>query len=153
MEDELVFGLERRSGAESRPERLCVECHIVENVVVSGEETLERQGQAYSDIRRLESGQLGNVAHHAGTTLYFHSDARIDVYGRLLSEGTADEEVTLRCDRTDWMFDYLPYDMVSGQWRGIRFHGSSYGNKLTFTDVHGTFDGIVCDSSDVSQMK
>ena len=59
----------------------------------------------------------------------------------------------MRGDRTDRMFDYLPYDMVSGQWRGIVFHGSSYGNAVSYTDVHGTYDGIVCDSTDVSRSK
>ena len=88
-----------------------------------------------------------------GTTLYFHGDAGIDVYGRLLSEGTADNNIVLRGDRTDRMFDYLPYDMVSGQWQGIRLRSSSYGNSISYTDIHSTFDGIVCDSSDVSQLK
>ena len=66
---------------------------------------------------------------------------------------SADNKVVLRGDRTDWMFNYLPYDMVSGQWQGVKFHSSSYDNILTFTDIHGTFDGIVCDSSDVSKIK
>lgn len=89
----------------------------------------------------------------AGTTLYFHSDAGINVYGRLVSEGAADNNIILRGDRTDKMFDYLPYDMVSGQWKGIVFHSSSYDNVINYTDIHSTFDGIVCDSSDVSKMK
>lgn len=153
VEDELVFGLE--SGVEQKValNAYAWNATLLKNVVVSGEETLDGRDKPIVIYGGLKVDSLATLRITPGTTLYFHSDARIDVYGRLLSEGTADEEVTLRGDRTDWMFDYLPYDMVSGQWRGIRFHGSSYGNKLTFTDVHGTFDGIVCDSSDVSQMK
>ena len=89
----------------------------------------------------------------AGTTLYFHADAGIDVFGRLNILGNADENVVLRGDRIDRMFDYLPYDGVSGQWRGIRFHETSYDNWLQFADIHSTFDGIVADSSDVSRLK
>ena len=89
----------------------------------------------------------------AGTTLYFHNNAGLDVYGRLLTSGTADKNVVLRGDRIDHMFDNLPYDNVSGQWQGIHFHASSYGNVLTYTDVHSTYNGIVADSADVNQLK
>lgn len=71
----------------------------------------------------------------------------------MISEGTADRNIVLRGDRLDNMFDYLPYDNVSGQWQGIRFYGSSYENKICYTDIHSTFNGIVCDSSDVSKVK
>ena len=49
------------------------------------------------------------------------------------------------------MFDYLPYDRMSGQWRGIRFEETSYGNELDYVDIHGTFDGVQVDSSDVTR--
>lgn len=60
-----------------------------------------------------------NIA--SGSTIYFHGDAGINVYGRIISEGTPDKNIILRGDRTDNMFDYLPYDNVSGQWLGIHF--------------------------------
>ncbi len=89
----------------------------------------------------------------SGATLYFHGDAGIDVAGRLLCAGTPSANVTLRGDRLDRMFDYLPYDYVSGQWQGIHLLESSYGNEICYTDIHGAFDGLIADSSDVSRMK
>ena len=89
----------------------------------------------------------------AGTTLYFHADAGIDVFGRLNILGNADQNVVLRGDRIDRMFEYLPYDGVSGQWKGIHFHPSSYENWVQFADIHSTFDGVLVDSSDVSREK
>ena len=65
--------------------------------------------------------------------------------------GTADKIVTLRGDRLDYMFDYLPYDRVSGQWQGIHFNTSSYDNEIEFADIHSTYNGIVCDSSSVDR--
>ena len=88
-----------------------------------------------------------------GTTLYFHANAGIDVHGRLLCNGDASNNIVLRGDRLDRMFDYLPYDNISGQWRGIRFYGESFGSKISFTDLHSASDAIVCDSSDVSRQK
>lgn len=89
----------------------------------------------------------------AGTTLYFHSDAGLNVYGTLVCQGTADEPVVLRGDRLDHMFDYLPYDCVSGQWQGLHLYSTSYDNALDHTDLHGAFNGLVADSSDVSRLK
>lgn len=88
-----------------------------------------------------------------GTTLYFHNDAGMKVYGNLVSEGKPNANVVLRGDRIDRMFDYLPYDNVSGQWQGIRLMSSSYGNSLAYTDIHSAYNGVMIDSSDVNRMK
>ena len=89
----------------------------------------------------------------AGTTLYFHPDAGINVHGRLVVQGTAEQPVVLRGDRIDNMFDYLPYDNVSGQWKGIHFYETSYDNSIDHADIHSTCDAVVCDASDVSKLK
>ena len=84
------------------------------------------------------------------TVMYFGSTAGIDVYGTLSIEGEAGNDVVLRGDRLDNMFDYLPYDRVSGQWRGIHFYGSSSGNTLKYLDLHSATDAIICDSSEIN---
>lgn len=83
------------------------------------------------------------------TVLYFESTAGIDVYGTLEISGQPGQDVVLRGDRLDNMFDYLPYDRVSGQWRGIHFFGSSSGNSLRYLDLHSAMDAILCDSVDI----
>lgn len=81
------------------------------------------------------------------TQLYFHSGAGMDVYGALTVEGEPGHDVVLRGDRIDHMFDYLPYDRLSGQWKGVRFYPSSTDNHISFADIHSAEDGIVCDSA------
>lgn len=153
IEDELVFGLE--SGVEQRVNlnAYAWNATMLRNVVISGDTVIGGSEKPIVVYGQMRVDSMATLRIAPGTTLYFHGDAGIDVYGRLLSEGTADENIILRGDRTDRMFDYLPYDMVSGQWLGIRLRSSSYGNSISYTDIHGTFDGIVCDSSDVSQQK
>ena len=51
------------------------------------------------------------------------------------------KNVVLRGDRLDKLFDNLPYDRVSGQWKGIKINSSSYGNVMNYTAVHSAFDG------------
>ncbi len=152
MEDNLVFTLE--SGVEQKINLNAYswDADIVKNLRIKGDTVIssDRPIVIYGDMR-IDSSATARIV--PGTTLYFHSGAKLDVYGRLLAEGTADKNITFRGDRTDRMFDYLPYDMVSGQWNGIHFHSSSYENIMSYTDTHSTFNGIVCDSSNVSKLK
>ncbi|WP_051523106.1 right-handed parallel beta-helix repeat-containing protein [Prevotella sp. P6B4] len=76
------------------------------------------------------------------TTLYFHADAGLEVYGTLLTD-----HCTMRGDRLDRMFSYLLYDRVPGQWRGVRFCETSNGNVLNDTQIRNSCQGVVCDSA------
>lgn len=152
MEDNLVFVLE--SGVEQKVNLNAYswDADIVRNLVIKGDTTIssDRPIVVYGAMK-IDSFATATIV--PGTTLYFHSGAGLDVYGRLVAQGTAEKNIVFRGDRTDRMFDYLPYDMVSGQWNGIHFHSSSYENVMDYTDTHSTFNGIVCDSSDVSRLK
>ena len=89
----------------------------------------------------------------AGTQLLFHEGAGIDVHGTLVAEGTLEEPVVMRGDRTDHMFDYLPYDRLPSRWEGLRFTPESAGNRLCYLDLHSGTYGIVCDSSLTDTLK
>lgn len=90
---------------------------------------------------------------HKGTRFYFHGKAGLRIDGRLITEGTLEQPVVFRGDRTDRMFSYLPYDRLPGQWGGIHITGESYENHLTYTDIHGGSYGIVCDSTASDRIK
>lgn len=94
----------------------------------------------------------GNITVEKGVTLtlrntqlYFHDDSGVEVYGTLHVENCL-----MRGDRLDHMFDYLPYDRVSGQWSGLHFYESSTANRLTGTEIRNASEGVVCDSAAVS---
>lgn len=89
----------------------------------------------------------------AGTTLHFHSGASLKVEGTLVSNGTAAAPVIMRGDRIDNLFDNLPYDLLAGQWEGVRLAAGSIGNSLTHTIIRGGNYGILADSSDASALK
>ena len=150
--DNLVFKLE--SGVEQKVElsawtwdAVCVRgLNIAKDSVLSSKKPIV----VYDGITVAEGACL---TLSAGTNIYFHENAGIVVNGKLKCQGEAGNEVVLRGDRLDRMFDYLPYDLVSGQWQGIHFAASSYGNELQYTDIHSAYDGVVCDSSDVEKEK
>lgn len=150
--DDLVFTLE--SGVEQKVNlkayawdaNLLTSPTISEDATWTGEKPIVIRGQ-------MTISEGATLTLTPGTTLYFHENAGMDVYGRLVSQGMPGQEVVLRGDRLDRMFDYLPYDLTPGLWQGIRFHEESYDNLLEFTDLHSAFTGITCDSSDVSRQK
>lgn len=75
-------------------------------------------------------------------TLYLHDKANIIVYGRIVSQGTKDRPVTIRGDRTDNMFDNLPYDNLPSQWGSLYLREGSGQNVFENTNIHGMSEGI-----------
>ena len=61
----------------------------------------------------------GDLTIEAGTTIYMHEGALIHVYGNMNASGTREQPIIFRGDRTDMLFDSVPYRMASGQWDGI----------------------------------
>ena len=80
------------------------------------------------------------------TQLFFHDQSGLEVEGSLKMEGCE-----LRGDRLDRMFDYLPYDRVSGQWNGVHFHESSTDNELVETVIKNAIEGVVMDKAELDE--
>ena len=140
ISDDLIFTLE--SGVEQRValQGCSWDAVFMHDWVVSSNTTIESAKPiiVYGGLK-VDSAATLTVKN---TTLFFHDQAGVDVYGTLKTENTL-----MRGDRLDHMFDYLPYDRVSGQWRGIRIHSSSFGNELISTEIRNAEDGVVCDST------
>ena len=83
-----------------------------------------------------------------GTTLYFHNDAWMGVRGTCVCNGTLEENIVFRGDRTDRIFPYLPYDRLQSQWGGIVLFKESHENSFTYVDIHSGNYGIVCEPTD-----
>ena len=97
--------------------------------------------------------QGATLTVNAGVRLYFHPQANLVVHGQLIVNGTQGSPVIMRGDRLGNMFSEQPYDRIPGQWGGVIFKNSSYGNHLNFCDIHSGSFGIVCDSSGVNVEK
>lgn len=103
------------------------------------------------DTLRVDSGVT--LTLQPGCTLYFHDAAAMVVDGTLVANGTQDQIINMRGDRLDEVLNGVDYDIMSGQWGGIRFTGSSFGNSIRYTYMRGSTDGVIADSCNVSQVK
>lgn len=122
-------------------------------VCESGDTVYFKSGLPYIiyDSLVVDSDAVLNI--EAGATLMFHPNASLLVYGKLNVMGEEGKMVTIRGDRTDRLFPYLPYDRVDSQWGGIRFYSSSVNNVISYADIHGGTFGIVCDSTGMETEK
>ncbi len=143
ISDHLVFQLE--SGVEQRVVLRCYawDAFLLHNPVIKNDTTIatEKPIVIYGQLQ-VEKGATLTIRK---TKLFFHDQAGIQVHGTLITDS-----VLMRGDRLDHMFDYLPYDRVSGQWGGITFHETSTNNNMTYTELHSGTYGIRCDSSSLS---
>ena len=141
VEDDLLFTLE--SGVEQRVHLRSYAWDAVQltSLQVHSDTVIQSTKPLVFYGRGIEVDS-GAVLTIRGTTLYFHDKAGIRVSGTLKTEN-----VVMRGDRLDHMFDYLPYDRVSGQWEGIVIERSSTGNELTDTQIRNAMNGIMVDSA------
>ena len=143
--DQLVFSLQ--SGVE---QSICLQAWAWDAVklyspVIQSDSLIQSEKPliVYGDFTVAEGATLTI----RNTTLYFHDSAGMDVHGTLITDSC-----TMRGDRLDRMFSYLPYDRVSGQWRGVRFYSTSSDNVLVNTEIRNSCQGVVCDSAAVDSM-
>jgi len=143
VEDNLLFTLE--SGVEQKVNLRTYSWDAlqVKDLVINSDTTIETSKPLVVQGSGITVAQ-GATLTLRNTTLYFHDEAWLKVEGGLVAEGC-----TLRGDRLDHMFDYLPYDRVSGQWRGIDVKKEALGCWLTDTEVRNAWDAIIADSTQV----
>lgn len=146
-EDELIFTLE--SGVEQRLvlTSSAMNVDILRGEVIEEDKTLGTR-RPYQVFDSLVVAEGRTLTLPAGCTLMFHDGAELIVRGTLLCRGTQEQPVTLRGDRTDKMFPYLPYDNTPNRWGGVRITETSRGNRLEQTDLHSADFGIMADSTE-----
>ena len=146
INDAIVFTLEN-----GKQQKVILEASGQNMIAMKGEvlkdnQTFTNEGLPRVVYDSLVVGKDATLTLAAGTTLYFHNGASLIVHGKLAIEGTQENPVTLRGDRIDKMFPYLPYDRLENQWGGIQLTASCQGCTLNHADIHSGNYGIRCDS-------
>ena len=143
VEDRLIFNLE--SGVQQHVTLWghAWDALLLDSLTISADTLIEsRQPIVIARGLRVDSAATLTLRN---TTLYFHDKAGADIYGTLRTDS-----VVMRGDRLDHLFSYLPYDRVSGQWRGVHIYSSSFENELTATEIRNAECGIICDSAELN---
>lgn len=94
----------------------------------------------------LVVGPGATLTLEPGTMLYFHDKASLKVRGTLIADGTPEAPVNFTGDRTGNVVGGIPYELMSGQWDGVRFYETSRGNRLSYLSMRNSTSGITLDS-------
>lgn len=81
-----------------------------------------------------------------GAKLLFHDKASLTVRGRLNAVGNKDNVIHLRGDRLDNVLPDVAYDIMAGQWHGVRIAAESYDNRMEYVNMRSTVIGLQIDS-------
>ncbi|MDR0507351.1 MAG: hypothetical protein LBH32_11155 [Dysgonamonadaceae bacterium] len=87
-----------------------------------------------------------------GTAFYMQNKAEIIVRGTLRINGTLESPVVIRGVRNDLMVG-VPYDLIPGQWGGIRFCATSFNNVINYARIRNGSFGIEMELSEPSESK
>ncbi len=89
-----------------------------------------------------------------GTQLLFHDKAYLTVRGRLNAIGEVGNMIQMRGDRLDNVLPDVAYDILAGQWQGVRIDAGSFDNRMEYVDMRSSVEGVRIDScADLSQQK
>lgn len=82
-----------------------------------------------------------------GARVLFHDKAELIVHGRLNAIGEVGKMIHMRGDRIDDVLPDVGYDIMAGQWTGVRFTPESFDNRMEYVDLRSTRRGIEIDST------
>lgn len=88
-----------------------------------------------------------------GVTFYMDNDAELIVRGCLKLQGAPENPVTIRASRTDNLFADLSYDQIPGQWNGILFASTSFGNEFNHARIRNGRSGLLLEASESQEEK
>ena len=89
-----------------------------------------------------------------GAMVLFHDGAELMVRGTLHAEGEVGNMIQMRGDRLDDVLPDIGYDILAGQWKGVRIASESFDNFMSFVDMRSTEEGLRVDScGDLTRQK
>ena len=89
-----------------------------------------------------------------GTMVLFHDKAELIVRGSINARGEPGAMIQMRGDRLDDVLPDIGYDILAGQWKGMRICEESFDNNIEFVDMRSTTEGLQIDScGDLSRQK
>ena len=144
--DNVVFTLENGNTCKMRLEAHGQDCQMWEAKTLDADKTVTTSELPIVVYDSLVVPQGKTLTIEPGATIYFHNGASLIIRGNLTAKGTAEKPVTLRGDRLDRMFTYLPYDRLNNQWGGVRVEPTCKKLEIDHADIHSSTIGISCRS-------
>ena len=127
--------------------------YVWRGVILSSDSVLDNK-KPYLIYDSLVIDSAATVEIGEGSVFYMYNNAQLIVNGTIKIRGTVENPVVFRGSRTDYMVT-IPYDLIPGQWGGIRFASGSYDNEMENVRIRNGKYGInleVCDDPSRSKL-
>lgn len=121
------------------------------NMVVDRDMTFTA-ARPYVIFDTLHVKEGATLTLEAGTRLLFHDKGFMQVDGRLIAKGEIGNMVLMQGDRLDNVLPDAGYEILSGQWEGVRFGPTSFGNRMEYVEMQSSVSGVRVDSCGVTDM-
>lgn len=152
IEDELLFmtnGTEQKVVVEAYGQNVT----RLRNIEVTQDMTLTAE-RPYVVFDSLTVRPGATLRVEPGTQLLFHDKASLVVEGRLEAVGAPGKLIDMRGDRLDNVLPDVSYDIMAGQWKGVRIAAGSFDNRMEYCNMRSTSEGLRIDSTaDLSRQK
>lgn len=100
------------------------------------------------DTLRISKG--ATLTLRPGTRLLFHDKGMLQVEGTLIATGEPGKTISMRGDRLDDVLPDTGYEILAGQWQGVRFGKDSFDNRMEYVEMQSTAEGVIVDSCGVT---
>lgn len=124
----------------------------LKNLTVRNDMTLTAD-QPYVIFDSLIVSRGATLTILPGAQILFHDKASLTVEGTLKAVGEPGKIIDLRGDRLDNVLPDVAYDILSGQWEGIRIKPESFDNELSYVDMRSTNAGLRVDSCGITDRR
>ncbi len=101
------------------------------------------------DTLRVAAGATLTI--EPGARVYFHDKGALMIDGTLLALGEQGRMISMRGDRLGEVLPDTGYEILSGQWQGVRFGPESFGNRIEYVEMQSSATGLVLDSCAISE--
>lgn len=120
---------------------------FIRNGIITGTRTWTSD-LPYVIIGLLKIDSSAELQVNAGSSIYLHADAAIEVFGKIRVNGESGQRVLFTGDRLDSYYRDLP-----GSWPGIYLRENSDGNIIRFAVIRNAYQAIVCEGGPSSLSK
>ncbi|MCM1376924.1 MAG: hypothetical protein NC097_04715 [Clostridium sp.] len=144
VEDELLFltnGVEQKVLCEAWGQNVI----RMKRTTIDKDMTLGAE-QPYVLFDTITIAQGATLKIEPGAQVLFHDKAFLNVKGRIEAVGKPGKMIDIRGDRLDNVLPDVGYDILAGQWGGIRIHPESFDNRLEYVNMRSSSAGLVVDS-------
>lgn len=107
-------------------------------------------GMPYVVFDTLRVAKGVTLTLRPGTRLLFHDKGMLQVDGTLLALGESGNKISMRGDRLDDVLPDTGYEILAGQWQGVRLGEESFGNRMEYVEMQSTVHGLIADSCGIT---